>query len=47
MIQERAYSSAIFFGRTICLEHLENENMVFRAVLSFLSLTFESDFNRK
>ena len=34
MIQERSYSSAIFFGKTIFSEHLEKENMVFRAVLT-------------
>ena len=32
MIQERSYSSAIFFGKTIFSEHLEKENMVFRTV---------------
>ena len=34
MIQERSYSSAIFFAKTIFSEHLEKENMVFRAVLT-------------
>ena len=32
MIQERSYSSSIFFGMTIFSEHFEKENMTFRAV---------------
>ena len=32
-MQER--TNSIFFGKTISLEHLEKENIVFSAVLSF------------
>ena len=32
MIQERTYSSAIFFGKLVFSKHLEKEHMVFRAV---------------
>ena len=33
-MQERSYSSAIFFRSTIFSGHLEKENMVFRAVIA-------------
>ena len=32
VIQRRSYSGEIFFGKTTFSEHLEKENMVFRAV---------------
>ena len=44
MIHERSYSSANIFGKIIFSEHLEKENMVFRAVIITFSHVNSANF---